>query len=356
MKKIKDLLSIEVLKKTDELVEITGSIPAALIEEKRKIIIEEKSKNMQVDGFRKGHLSAEAAAKHLDEMHIWNEGASMVVQEVFPSIVTEYDLNPLGAPSLSFTKTGLQTDVEFKLSVNILPPINLPDYKKIAKETAPLKEVSVKDSDIDTAINDLRRGLYMRDNQGKEVPKEVEKLPEITDEVIKGLSPTCSDIESFRGYLREAIQKQKHDNSVVKRRQKIIDAITKDVNINIPGILIEPEVQSLWQKLEADLKKMGAKMEDHLKKINKTEEELKKLIREDSEKRAKVQLVLNQIALDQEIAPEQDMLDSEFKRFREKNDKNISDEQIKVWLATILTNEEVLSYLEGLNNKEENSV
>ena len=356
MEKLKNLLSIEVLKKSDNLVEITGTIPALLIEEKRQLIIDKQSKDMKMDGFRKGHVPQEEVEKRLDEMQIWNEGAGMVIQDVFPSIIDEYDLTPLGPPSLSFTKVGIQTDVEFKLSVTILPKIILPDYEKIAREVKPMEDVSVEQSDIDTAILDLRKGLYMRDNPDKNLPKDVKKLPEVTDEIIKSLSPSCSDIKSFEIYLKDAIQKQKTEQAVTERRQKILDMILDETDINIPSVLIEPEVQSLWEKMNADLEKMNSSIEDHLKKISKTEDELKRLIREDSLKRAKVQLILNEIAQDQKIAPNQDTVDSELKRFKEKNTENISDEQIMVWLTTILANEEVLVYLEKLGIPSKNDV
>ena len=348
MEKLKDLLSIELLRESDTQIKISGVVPAKLIEEERAKIIEDSKKNMQMDGFRKGNLPTEEAEKRLDEMYVWNEGARRVIQEVFPSILEEYELNPLGPPKLSFVKTAIQTDVEFNLSFPVLPKVELPDYKEIAKKSKPKDKVVVDEKEIETALKDLRKGLYMRDNPKEKVPEDIEKLPEITDDVVKGLSSNCKNVDDFKEYLKKGILKQKQEKAISERRQGIIDEITEKVDLKIPDDLIEPEVKSLWGNLEKDLEKGNITLEDHLKKIGKTKEELRSLIKEDSRKRAKIQLILNQIAIEENISVDEAVLTEEFQKFKETNKPGIPDEQAKIWLTTIMTNEKVFSYLENL--------
>ncbi|MFC1775564.1 hypothetical protein ACFLY0_01860, partial [Patescibacteria group bacterium] len=83
-----------------------------------------------------------------------------------------------------------------------------------------------------------------------------------------------------------------------------------------------------------------------IKHIKKTEEDLKKEWRTDAEKRAKTQLVLNKIAVEEKIVPEKEKIDHEVKHLMEHY-KDADENAARSYVETILTNELVFQFLEG---------
>jgi FKBP-type peptidyl-prolyl cis-trans isomerase (trigger factor) len=91
---------------------------------------------------------------------------------------------------------------------------------------------------------------------------------------------------------------------------------------------------------------MGGKWEDYLAHTKKKEEDLKKELRENSEKKALTQLVFNKIAEVEKIEPNKDILENEMKEIM-KMYPEAKEESARIYVSTILINQEVLKILEG---------
>ena len=59
-----------------------------------------------------------------------------------------------------------------------------------------------------------------------------------------------------------------------------------------------------------------------------------------------MQLVLNQIAIEEKIKPEEDQVKKEVEHLLEHY-KDAPEERIKIYVETMLTNEKVFEFLEG---------
>jgi trigger factor len=91
-------------------------------------------------------------------------------------------------------------------------------------------------------------------------------------------------------------------------------------------------------------------MEDYLKRIEKTEAELKQEWRTNAEKRAKMQLILDEIAAKEKLVPTDEEIQSEVAKIMDmyKNQGDISEERARAYVTQILTNAKAFEYLEGL--------
>jgi len=83
-----------------------------------------------------------------------------------------------------------------------------------------------------------------------------------------------------------------------------------------------------------------------LKHLKKNEEELKIEWRPDAEKRAKLQLVLNKIADVEKIVPEKEKIERDVENLKNMY-KDASEERIRTYVETVLTNEKVFEFLES---------
>jgi trigger factor len=95
---------------------------------------------------------------------------------------------------------------------------------------------------------------------------------------------------------------------------------------------------------------MGMTMDDYMKRIEKSEADLKKDWYENAVKRAKMQLILDEIATKEKLAPTDDEIQAEVAKIMDmyKDAKDISEDRARAYVMQILTNAKAFEYLEGL--------
>ncbi len=122
--------------------------------------LEVVGKSVKVTGFRPGKAPYEMVAKEVGEMTILEESARLLVNKKLDEILEqEVKEEFLGQPQVSLTKLAPNNPLEFKIVVDLLPEIKLPDYKNISLSKA---EVKIEDKDLAGALD------YLREAQVKE--------------------------------------------------------------------------------------------------------------------------------------------------------------------------------------------
>ena len=139
------------------------------------------------------------------------------------------------------------------------------------------------------------------------------------------------------------------------RRGRTAPLLTKKTKIDLPEILVESETEKSLARMKDDVARMGIKWEEYLSQTKKTdlstealakaEEGLKKDFREGSEKKAKIQLIFNKIAETEKLEPNKEVLENEVKEVL-KHYPDASEQNARIYVATILLNSEVLKLLE----------
>jgi len=82
-----------------------------------------------------------------------------------------------------------------------------------------------------------------------------------------------------------------------------------------------------------------------LSHIKKTKDDLKAEWTPAAEKRAKLQLVLNEIAKKEEIVPDAEKVNEQTKELLERF-KDADEQRVRLYVASVLLNEEVMKSLE----------
>ncbi len=126
---------------------------------------EKISNEVEIEGFRKGKAPYELIKQKIGEFKILEEAARMHIQKNFTTILEEvekkeYDgksFEPVGEPTIGITKLASGSDLEYKITVSILPPIELPDYKAVAKKVFAGKRIeTAADKEVESAVEWLR--------------------------------------------------------------------------------------------------------------------------------------------------------------------------------------------------------
>lgn len=146
---------------------------------------EKLSNEIEIEGFRKGKAPYEVIKQKFGEFKILEEAARMYIEQNFTAVLEEvekkeYDgksFEPVGEPNVSITKLAPGSELEYKITLFILPPVELADYKAIAKKIiAGKKVVEVTDKEAETSKDWLResRSKTITVNRGAEMGDRVE--------------------------------------------------------------------------------------------------------------------------------------------------------------------------------------
>jgi len=344
--------NIRIAEKENSEVEITGEIPAEKFERFRSAAVQNLSRHVHIDGFRKGHIPENILVRKIGEQAILEEMADLALKNTYPKIIAEKNIRAIGRPLVGITKLAKGNPLGFKITTAVMPTVTLTDYKKIAREALKAKEnVTVEEAEVEETLRELRklRARAQRDSGDSNAPASdtQEELPPVDDDFAKSLGGGLKNVEDLKNKLRENIRLEKERKLRDKKRLEIIEAIIAEADIPLPRIIIEGELDRMVERMKNDIARAGGTFEEYLKHIKKTEEDLRKEWTPDAEKRGKVQLILNKIAEEEGIAPEKDKVEKEVKHLL-AHYKDAREEDVRVFAESIITNEAVFAFLEGL--------
>ena len=126
----------------------TVVIPGSDLSEKREKRLAELSKTMQMPGFRPGKVPLSMVRKRFGEA-VAAEILEASVNDATDRMLAERSLRPAVSPKVEVVNPGTDADLEFKVEMEILPEVALPDLKalNLVRPTAP-----VTDAEIDEAM------------------------------------------------------------------------------------------------------------------------------------------------------------------------------------------------------------
>ncbi|MDO8604048.1 MAG: trigger factor [bacterium] len=321
-------------------VEILCEVPSDTFEKERPIALKKIGEEVTLPGFRKGHVPESMIVQKFGEALILEEMANLAMDRAYSEILNRHKVNAIAMPNVQIKKLAMGNPFEFTLTFQVMPEIKLPDYKKIAKEVMTITEkTDVTDEEVAQAEKELSKQFATKDPEGKEV------LPEITDELAQKFGP-FKDVAEFRTKIRESIAHEKTTRAREKKRMQIMEKVADGITTKLPQVLIDGELERMIGQFKHDVEQMGMKFEDYLATTKKTIEEMRKEWTSDAEKRAKVQIALNEISLLEKIEPLADDIERESKFFLEKY-PDTDPARVRLHLSMMLTNEKVFQFLEA---------
>lgn len=373
-----ELRAIKVEKLERSTVKIEGEIPFAYVEKHRNAALKHIGKDIQIDGFRKGHIPETVLVGRVGEMAVLSEMAERALYAAYPDIVKTHELAVLGYPKIQITKLASGNPLGFLLTVAVVPELSLPDYKKIAADINKNKEsLEVTDTEVDAQITDILRQkvAYERlqskakknggtephvhdahcnhdhEDENTEAPEDTKDLPipELTDAYVKTLGQPgqFETVADFKAKIKEHLAAEKERDVLSRHRAKITDAIIEKTGIELPQVLIDSEIGQMFAQMEEDLGRAQLKMDDYLKHIKKTKEDLKSDWTPAAEKRAKLQLILNEIATKENVAADAGRVDHEVSQLLAQY-KDADENRVRIYVESVIRNEETLKMLETI--------
>lgn len=323
----------------DAEIELTVEISSDFVASFDEKVLAEFVKEAEFEGFRKGKAPADMVKAKIGDLALFQEAAQRAIQESIPNILVGEKLDAITMPHVHLTKLAPGNPVEFMMHFFVMPEVELADYKALAKSIK--KETTeLKDEEVTGYIDQILNSRATKNEAGETVK------PELDDEFVKTLGDFAT-VADFKTKLSENMAKDKETQASQKRRLEIIEKIITETKFKLPEVLVEEEQQKMLDEFRGRVESMKMNFDEYLTTIKKTGEELMAEWKEDATKRAKMNIVLPQIANKESIKPNADVIDKEIAHLKEHY-KDLDENRARVYVAGILTNEEVFKFLETL--------
>lgn len=334
--------------------EVRAEIPAEVLMTYRAEALKEIGKTAKLDGFRAGHAPEERIIQVYGEDAILREAAEHAIQHELPELLAAEKLMIIESPRVSTDPPERGKPLVFTARAALAPRVELPDYKKLAaKQNAMKEEVLVSDEEHAEAMMHLRRERARIDKieAGAEPQKaaeesrgiKTEELPELDDAFVSTLG--YENAEKFSTALRENIKTEKEMRAREKRRSAILDDLVSGSKISYPVALREYELDDMEARMKDDLSRTGTNFDAYLTQAKKTREQLRAEWKDAADKRAKVRLILAEIARKESIQPDEKLLEKEVAHAREHYPQ-ANPEVLRTHIAHAMRNDATLQFLE----------
>jgi len=338
-------------------VEVKAEIPAETLALYRSVALKEFQRTAKLDGFRPGKAPESRIIEVYGEEAILRRAAESAVQKELPELLAIEKLPVVDTPKVTIETLQAGKPLIFTARAALAPKVELPDYKNIAAENPPIDEkaISVSDEEHSQALTHLRRERLRIEKieSGVDPQKAVEEshaleekeLPELDEVFVKSLG--FESPQNFSDKLRENIKTEKELQAREKRRATLLDALVKESTISYPAMLREYEFNDMEARMTDDIKRGGGTFEQYLAQIKKTREEVRVEWKDAADKRAKVRLILGEIARKENIQADEERLAHELENAK-KHYPQADPAALRAHIAHALRNESVLKWLESL--------
>jgi FKBP-type peptidyl-prolyl cis-trans isomerase (trigger factor) len=347
--------NIKATKTDNSQVEITGAIPETVLTKYRVKALKDIGEKVEMPGFRKGHVPEKILVERVGEIYILEEAGELALKEFVPEIIEKNVPNYVGRPNIAITKLAPGNPLEFKVTVDILPEFKLPNYKKIAKDEMSVADevIDVGEPEIDNVIEEIRKQhahndfhkAHKDEAAHNHTDEEIDTFkPEFNDAFVKTLG-NFESVEDFRAKAKVNMLSEKENRAKDKKRTALLEALVLATEVKVPQALIDNEINRMFAQFESDVAGVGLKIDDYLKHIKKTPEELRTEWMPDATKRAKLNLILAEIAKEEKITADKETVEKEVEHIT-KNYKDIDPLRVRLYTEHMMTIEKTVKFLE----------
>ena len=378
---------------------------------------------VDIQGFRRGKAPRSILERRVGKEYIYQEGLDDLISAAYKDAMKEHELTPISQPKMDAPVFELGQDYHVSMTVPVVTPVKLPDYKALHFER---EDVAVSSEEVDqelesyqgrltewkevervadyddrvkadlklTAeeqkISDLkdntfeltheRHGLFSGMDEhlvgmkagesktfsttiptdysnekiaGKQADYEVtihaveaKEAPAIDDEFAKKISDgQYETVEELSKVISDNILSRKKRSQEEELRDKALNTIIEQSEFVIHPLLIDDEAAEMEHQFGHMLEQQHLNMNQYLSMVKKTQAEYREELRPQAEQRIKQQLVLEEIAKQENITVGPEEIESLFSAYEQMGQSLPQTEEQVRSLAVSFRREKTLSRL-----------
>ncbi len=161
-----------VKKLSDTKIEIKVTLDAKDLAPARAKAVERLSKEVKVEGFRKGKVPADIAEKFIPENDLNAETIDFAVRTTVLKAFADNDKSPIIIPQVNVTKYVPGEMAEYTATADILPDVKLADYKKLGVKR---EKATASDKDVEEVLANITKS-YAEKKVVKRAAKEGDEV------------------------------------------------------------------------------------------------------------------------------------------------------------------------------------
>ena len=196
---------------------------------------------------------------------------------------------------------------------------------------------------------------FSKDLAGKEATFKVtlheikkKELPKIDDDFAKDVSE-FDTLEDLKADIKSKMEKENEERAKYESEEAAIEAVCKDVEVDIPSGMIETEIDNMVKDIENKLSYQGLTLDQYLKLTNKTMENLRKEFDEQANKAVKSRLVLEAIIKAEDIKPDDKEVEEKVKEMAKNygrpEDELLKNEGFKNYIVDNMKYEKAIAFI-----------
>lgn len=244
-------------KEQDGTIKLTVTVPAKIVKQTWKKLVDEFAKTATLPGFRKGKAPKKLVEKNLDEDKLKEEVLKKLLPEYYAKALEEHKIRPIINPRIHIEATlNADKDLQFVAITCEEPEVELNNYKD-----------------------------------------EIKKLTAKEKIIVPGKEP----------------QKVNFDD--------IARALLENVKLTIPSVLISGEVDRLLSQTLDEVKRLGLTLDQYLASTGRTADSLRNEYKTKAENDLKLELTLRKIAEAEKIIVEDKEIEEAIAKAKSEEEK-----------------------------------
>ncbi|WP_136608289.1 trigger factor [Paenibacillus dokdonensis] len=142
------------------------------------------------------------------------------------------------------------------------------------------------------------------------------QLPELDDEFAKDVSE-FETLNEYKEDLKKELLARKGQEAKGKKESAVVDKVSENAEVEIPQAMIDGEIENMMRDFDNRLRGQGMNLEMFLSFSGQTTADLQEQMKDDAEKRVRNNLVLEQIAKEENIEVTEEDINKELETMAE---------------------------------------
>lgn len=155
-------------------------------------------------------------------------------------------------------------------------------------------------------------------------------LPELDDEFAKDVSE-FDTLDEFKADLKQQIASRKENEVKAAKEAAVVEKAAENAEIEIPDAMVSSETDNMVRDFDNRLRQQGMNLEMYTSFSGQTTDDLKEQMKEEAAKRVRNNLVLEQIAKEENIQVSDEEVDAELEKMASQFQR--SAEEVRSILA-----------------------
>ena len=150
------------------------------------------------------------------------------------------------------------------------------------------------------------------------------QLPKIDDAFASDVSE-FETLAEYKKHIKEHLEEHAVKDAKITTENKIIEEIIKNMEVEIPEVLVESELDNYMSDMDYRLRYQGITLQDYAKYLNITMEQLREERRKEAEKSVKVRLAMQEVLRLEKIEVTNEDVNAKIKELAKSAKKTIKE-------------------------------